>query len=268
MTYLNTEYGDILYKIYGKGDSTIVFINGAAMSTNGWAPFISTLTKKHRVLLLDLLDQGKTKTIKKDYTIEDQADILNLVLEELNIENIHLAGMSYGGKVSLTFALKYMEKLNSLSLINTDSYNSNYTKELSKSWLKAAETLDGELFASVLLTSMYSLDYYEDQYDVMKKKENYFIKNLDMDYYEAFKRGVLSAFDYDIRDELKNIKVPTVVITSDEDFVIPKKSQKFMYDNIENSKWEIIKNAGHAVMYEKPEEFINVYMEFIDKIKE
>src|SRR5690554_4946157 len=127
MTYFKTEYGDIFYKLYGKGDSTVVFVNGAAMSTNGWAPFISTVTKKHKVLLLDLLDQGKTKTLKKNYTLEDQADVLNQLLKELNIDNIHLAGMSYGGKVSLTFALKYMEKLKSLSLINTDCYNSKYT---------------------------------------------------------------------------------------------------------------------------------------------
>lgn len=267
MTYLNTEYGEIFYRLYGKGDTTVVFINGAAMSTNGWTPFLKSLTKKHKVLLLDLLDQGRTKTIKKDYSLENQADIINLLLEELNIDNIHLAGMSYGGKVSLTFALKYMEKVNSLSLINTDCYNSNFTKELSKSWLKAGETLDGELFASVILTSMYSLSYYENHYSLMKDKENYFIKNLDEEYYERFKRGILSAADYDVRDRLKHIKIPTLVITSDEDYVIPKKAQAVIHENIESSKWEIIEGAGHAVMYEKPEEFINVYMEFLDSIK-
>src|SRR5699024_2499751 len=142
----------------------------------------------------------------------------------------------------------------------------NYTKELSKSWLKAGETLDGELFASVILTSMYSLSYYENHYDVMKEKENFFIKNLNEEYKERFKRGVLSAMEYDFRDELKNIKVPTVIITSDEDFVIPKKAQKLIYDNIDNSRWEIINNAGHAVMYEKPEEFINVLMNFLERV--
>lgn len=267
MTYLNTKYGEIFYKLYGKGDATVVFINGAAMSTNGWTPFLKTLTKKnYRVLLLDLLDQGRSKTIKTDYTLEDQADILKLLLDELNIDNIHLAGMSYGGKVSLTFALKYMDKLKSLSLINTDCYNWKYTKELSKSWLKAGETLDGELFASTILTSMYSLSYYENNYDVMKQKENYFKKNLDKDYYERFKRGVLSAMNYDLRDRLKEIKLPTLVLTSDEDYVIPKKAQKYMYDNIEGSKWEIINDAGHAVMYEKPEEFIDILMEFLNSI--
>lgn len=263
MTYLNTKYGEIFYKLYGQGDTTVVFVNGAAMTTNGWTPFLKALRKNYKVLLLDLLDQGRTKTIKKDYRLEDQADIINLLLEELNIDNIHLAGMSYGGKVSLTFALKYMDKLKSLSLINTDCYNSNFTRELSRSWLKAGKTLDGELFASVILTSMYSLSYYENQYDEMKNKENYFIKNLDEEYYERFKRGVLSAMDYDVRDELKNIKVPSLVITSDEDYVIPKNAQKIIHDNIEGSKWEIIKDAGHAVMYEKPDEFIKVLMDFL-----
>lgn len=268
MTYFKTEYGDIFYRVYGKGDSTIVFINGAAMSTNAWTPFLNTLTKNYRVLLLDLLDQGRTRTIKKDYTVEDQADILNLLLEELNIDKIHLAGMSYGGKVAFTFALKYKDKVESLGLINTDCYNSNYTKDLSKSWIKAAETLDGELFSLLILTSMYSLSYYENHYDIMKQKENYFIKKLDEEYMERFKRSVISAMDYDIRHRLGSIKIPTVVITSDEDYVIPKKSQKFMHDNIENSKWKIIYDAGHAVMYEKPDEFINSYKEFLNDIKE
>ena len=267
MAYFNTEYGDIFYRLYGKGESTLVFVNGAAMSTNGWSPFLSTLTKKYRVLLLDLLDQGRTRTIKKDYTLQDQAYILNLLLEELNIDKVHLAGMSYGGKISLTFAKKYGDKLESLSLINTDSYNSNFTKELSKSWLKAGQGLDGDLFASVILTSMYSLSYYDNYYDLMKDKENFFIDNLDKEYYERFKRGVLSAMDYDLRDELKNIKVPTLVLTSDEDFVIPKGAQKLIHDGIKGSKWVLIENAGHAVMYEKPEVFINTIIEFLDQTK-
>lgn len=266
MAYLSTEYGDIFYKTYGKGNDTVVLVNGAAMSTNGWAPFISTLTKKYKVLLLDLLDQGKTITSIEHYTLETQAKVLDILLEELNIDMIHLAGMSYGGKVSLTYTLKYMKRVKTLSLINTDCYNSNYTKELSKSWLKAAETLDGELFASVLLTSMYSLSYYEDHYDVMKEKKNFFVKNLNKEYYERFKRGVISAMDYDVRDELNKINIPTLILTSDEDFVIPKIAQKVIHENIENSKWRIIEGVGHAVMYEKPKEFIDVYLNFLERV--
>lgn len=267
MAYLNTDYGNIFYKTYGKSDETLVFLNGLAMSTSGWAPFISTLTKKYRVLLVDLLDQGRTTTKKIDYTLTDQADLLNLLLEKLNIGKIHLAGMSYGGKVALTFSLEYMDKLKSLSLINTDSYNSNYTMELSKSWIKAGQTLDGKLFASVLLPSMYSLSYYENYYDTMKEKEEFFVKNLDMEFFQRIKRSILSAKDYDLKSRLKDIKVPTIVITSDEDYVIPKKAQKISHDNIKNSVWAIIKEAGHAVMYEKPDEFIGIYMDFLDNIK-
>lgn len=267
MAYFKTDYGDIYYRLYGKGESTVVFVNGAAMSTNGWAPFLSTLTKEYRVLLLDLLDQGRTKTKKTDYVLEDQADILNLLLDELDIDKIHLAGMSYGGKVSLIFATKYMNKLESLSLINSDSYNCNFTMELSKSWLKAGETLDGGLFASVILTSMYSHTYYENNYDVMMEKENFFITNLNKEYYESFKRGVLSAMKYDLRDQLNTIKVPTLILTSEEDFVIPKKTQKITHDGIEGSKWALIEDVGHALMYEKPDEFINTYMEFLNTRK-
>lgn len=264
MTYFNTKYGDIYYKLYGKGEETVVFVNGAAMSSNSWSPFINSLTKKkYRVLLLDLLDQGRTKTHVDEYTLEDQADTLNLLLEELNIDKIHLAGMSYGGKISLTFVLKYMDKIQSLTLINTDCYNSNLTIERTKSWMKAAETLDGELFSSVILTNMYSLSYYQNYYDVMKKKEEYFIANLDEEYYNRFKRGVLSATDYDVRDRLKEIDVPTLVITSDEDFVIPKRSQRFMHENIKDSKWVVVEDAGHAIMYEKPDEFLEILLDYL-----
>lgn len=266
MPYMNINDKKIYYKEYGKGEA-IVFINGVVMSTNSWSPFIKLVTKNNKMVVVDLIDQGRTEGFENNYTIETQADVLKEVLQELNIEKAHLVGMSYGGKVALTFALKYMDRVSSLSLVNTDAYTTNFNQQLARSWVLAAATLDGELFSSVLLTSMYSIGYFEKNMEKMKEKEQYFIKYLNKDWYERFYRTILSSKSYNIIDSIHKIKVPTLIITSDEDMTIPKGSQEILHKKIENSKWVIIKESGHAIMYEKPMEFIEEVLNFIKDIK-
>lgn len=266
MPYLETRNMKIYYKEYGRGEP-IVFLSGVAMSTNSWSPFIKSVTKNYKMIVVDLMDQGKTQGFEDDYTIETQADVLKEFLNNINVLKVHLVGMSYGGKVALTFALKYMDMVNSLSLVNTDGYTTKYNQELARSWVLAAATLNGELFSSVLLPSMYSISYYENNFEKMKEKENYFIKILSKDWYERFYRIILSSKSYNIQDKIHEINVPTLIITSDEDKTIPKKSQEIVHQKIRNSKWIIIKDTGHAIMYEKPQEFIEDVLNFIENVK-
>lgn len=266
MGYLNTDYGQIFYKVYGTGEA-IVFLNGIAMSTNSWSPFINQISKNYKMIVLDLIDQGVSRGFEDFYTLEVQADVLKVVLDKLNITKAHLVGMSYGGKVAITFALKYMNIVNSLSLVNTDAYTSKFNQELGRAWVLAAATLNGELFSSVLLPSMYSVSYYENNMDKMKEKEKYLIEMLNQTWFDRFNRTINSSKSYNVIDNIHKIEVPTLIVTSDEDITIPKKLQCQVHKKIKNSKMVIIKESGHAIMYEKPKEFIEVIMNFIKNKK-
>ncbi len=100
-------------------------------------------------------------------------------------------------------------------------------------------------------------------YKDIKTIRKIFDNILDKEWYQRFKRGgIESARNFNVYDELKNIKSPTLIISSEFDIITPIGYQKLIHEEIEGSKWIIIKRAGHASMYEKPEEFISIVMDF------
>lgn len=261
MPYVNIDNRNIYYKEHGSGDP-VVFLNGVMMSTNSWAHFIKIVSKNYRMITVDLLDQGRSDN-GEEYTIATQTEILYEFLDRLGLKKVNLVGMSYGGKVAQTFTINHQDKVESMILSNTDTYTTNIMKEIAKGWNYAASTLDGSIFSSVIFPYMYSHNYYEKNYKSIKKRERILSKVLDKKWYCRFKRILNSGVDYDISDKIKNIKVPTLIISSEFDAITPIKYQEFIYEQIEDSEWTVIKDVGHAALYEKPEKYISLIMDFL-----
>lgn len=262
MPYLDSKYGKVYYEEYGSGDP-IIFLNGVAMTSKSWLQFIGDVTRQNKMIVFDFIDQGKTEAFKEGYSLDDQSELLLRLMDELKIEKAHMLGMSYGGKVLLNFTKKNLSRIKSMTLVNTAHYRSNYNESLVKSWINAGSYLDGKLFSQVLLTSMYSIHYFEKFPEKINQKEDYFINRLDKVWYERFVRNIYSTRGYDSGLKLENINIPTLVVSSQDDYVIPLYTQEEMHRAIEASKIKIIPEVGHAIMYEKPKEFIDVSLNFI-----
>jgi len=265
MPYIDIDGKRLYYREYGKG-APIVFLNGVMMSTGSWIPFVDTVSKEYRMITVDLLDQGRADDCKEGYTINTQANFLNKFLDKLKLNNVHLLGMSYGGKVALTFTIKYQTKVRSLILSNTDSFTSNIMKDIGKGWAYAASSLDGEVFSSILFPYMYSYKFYEDNYEYIESSKRAMSKALNEKWKDRFIRTLQSAIDYDVSNQVKDVKVPTLIISSEFDNLSYPSYQEFIHNQIQNSSWVIIKEAGHAALYEKPEEYISIVIEFLRKI--
>lgn len=263
MPYINIDNKEIFYREFGEGEA-VVFLNGLMMSTSSWMAFVPTVSKKYKMITVDLLDQGRTQSCDKEYTIEDQAVLLNKLISHLGINSIHLIGMSYGGKVALTFALRYQSKVKTLTISNTDSRTINISKEIFKGWAYAASTLDGEVLASVVLPYMYSYIFYEKNLKLMEQNKKSISKLLDEEWKDRFLRALHSLSDFNVSHLIKNIKIPTLIISSELDAITLTKGQEFIHNEIENSQWVTIREAGHAALYEKPEEYIDRIMNFLE----
>ncbi len=262
MPYISIKDKDIYYKQCGTGEP-VVFLSGVMMSTNSWSPFIKTVSQNYNMIMVDLLDQGKSHDGEDEYTVETQAQILQIFLDKLNLGKVSLMGMSYGGKVAQVFALNYQDRVKSLILSNTDSYTTNFMKDIAKSWDYAAVNLNGDMFSTITMPYMYSYGYYEENYDDILIKQKVLSKVLNEKWYQRLERNLNSAQDYNILDRIENIKVPTLIISSEFDIITPLRYQQLIHERIEGSKWAIIKGTGHAAMYEKPDEYISIIMKFL-----
>ena len=68
-----------------------------------------------------------------------------------------------------------------------------------------------------------------------------------------------------ITKELGGIAVPTLVISSEEDGTKPLKYSRVIHQSIAGSKYEVIAGAGHVAMWERPDEFNRLVIDFLKK---
>lgn len=253
---------NIYYETYGKGEP-LVLLNGIMMSTASWSAFIKTFSKNYKLFLIDFVDMGQSDKAEGNYTQDIHVETLRELFHKLNLEKVNMIGISYGGEVAIQFAIKYGEILRSLTLANTTSYTFNALKDIGDCWDRAAATHDGSTFFSATMPHIYSPEFYEANIKWMKDREKLFKKTLTSEWYEGFRRLNNSSLEYDVRDELYKINMPTLVIGGEYDSLLPVRYQEEIHKKIKDSKMVIIKEAGHASMYEKPYEFSSSILGFL-----
>lgn len=267
MPYVKYNDKNIYYEIHGEGEA-LVILNGIMMSHASWKVFLPELSKSNKVVLLDFLDQGKSEKMSTSYKQDIQVEVVKAVIDELGLKNINLFGISYGGEVAIQFALKYKSLLNKLILFNTTSYTNPWLKDIGRGWINAAETNDAESFYNVTIPIIYSPGFYTKNIDWMNKRRELLYGVFKEDFLNQMINLIESAEAYDVRDKLDKIDINTIVVSSEYDFITPAVDQEYIHKNISNSKYILIKDCGHASMYEKPVEFIAILKGFLTIEKE
>ena len=117
---MNLEYKGIPIFYTDQGEGTaIILLHGFLENSTMWNAFLPELTKKNRVICIDLLGHGKTNCLGYVHTMEQMAEAVQAVLKHLKLRRYYMIGHSMGGYVALAFAEKNMETLKGLCLMNS-----------------------------------------------------------------------------------------------------------------------------------------------------
>ena len=257
MPHLQHHGKNIYYEVHGKGEPLII-LNGIMMSTLSWGIFLPELTKDNQVILLDFLDQGQSDRMTHAYQQDLQVEVVKAVVDELNLENINLFGISYGGEIALQFALRYGQLIHKLLLFNTTAWTSPWLQDIGEGWKQAAATGNSELFYNVSIPIIYSPNFYTTHIQWMNERKQLLKEVFNPVFLSAMTRLIESAEGYDIRDQLTTIAVRTLIVGSADDFVTPTFDQQVIYQGVPNGTYFEIKDCGHAAMYEKPLAFMSI----------
>ncbi len=111
---------NIKYTDTGKG-TVVVLLHGFLENTTMWQVLVPHFSKRYRVIAIDLLGHGKTGCLGYIHTMEDMADAVHAVLNELRIRKAIFVGHSMGGYVSLAFAELYPDMVKGIVLQNSTS---------------------------------------------------------------------------------------------------------------------------------------------------
>jgi pimeloyl-ACP methyl ester carboxylesterase len=217
---------------------------------------------EYQVILIDFLDQGQSSSIIKEYHHDIQIECVEAVVCKLGLEKFFLTGISYGSEVALGYTLKYMHKVEKLVVFNSASHTTYWLSDIGAAWQGAARLYDPEHFYNVTIPYIYSPYFYNKNAEWMANRKELLKGVFTKDFMDRMDRLIFSSESYDIRNRLSEIKVDTLVVACDQDYITPMAEGVRLSKGILNSELIILEQCGHASMYEKPEEFIEIIKDF------
>lgn len=250
----------IYYEIHGEG-APLLLLNGIMMTTASWVPFVPAFTKGGmRLILTDLMDQGKSGAYTEGYHIADQAQMIAALLDHLGHEQCAIMGTSYGGAVALSFATQYPNRVSRLMLAATRCYTDPLFKDMCESWLHACHSPQALYTATMPL--FYGASFQEAANDWLLSRRKLLEKTAfsSPDFLARFKRLVESILVFDLRDTLDQVTAPTLVLAPEEDLVMMPWEQKRIAQGIKGAHLVTLHKTGHVMFLEKPDLFIPLMM--------
>ena len=251
---------EISYEIHGKeGAPWLVLSHSLACSVRMWDPQIAALKDKYRILAYDTRGHGATEAPKGAYTLDLLADDLFFLLKEVKITAPHYCGLSMGGMIGQTFALRYPGVFRTLTLADTTS---RYPAEAWPLWqerIKIAETKGMAPLAQPTLERWFTEAFRNAHPAVVDG-----VRKLILATPVAGYAGCCQAIPkINLTARLREIKCPILVIVGADDPGTPPAMAKEIHDNAPGSKLVVLPQAAHLANLEQPAGFTRALQEFL-----
>jgi 3-oxoadipate enol-lactonase len=255
---------NIYYEVQGNNSSekTVVFLNGLTQSTMSWGLFMPCFKTDYKVILIDFIFQGQSDKTASSRDFNEHAADVKRVLDEEKIEKATLVGISYGSLVAQNFSVLYPESVEQLILLSTFAHKTPYFEAIEHAWGRALEAGGYNLLVDIMFPTVLSENYFSKPLiplEVMKQRR--LDSNQNKEAIFNLMRATKERKDY--RQELKQIKIPTLIIHGEKDLLIPSHMGYEVHLNIKDSKYIIVKNAGHTLNLEKFDEVCDHIIKFL-----
>ena len=247
------------YELHGReGAPWLVLSHSLACSVRMWDPQIAALQSSHRILAYDTRGHGATEAPKGAYSLEQLADDLFFLLQELKIKTAHYCGLSMGGMIGQTFALKYPGVFKTLTLADTTS---RYPADAWPAWqdrIRTAESKGMEPLAQPTLERWFTEPFRKRNPAAVEA-----IRKLIVSTPVAGYVGCCHAIPkIDLTARLKEIQCGILVIVGENDPGTPPAMAREIHENAPGSKLVVLPQAAHLANLEQPERFTRALADF------
>jgi|MDSW01.2.fsa_nt_gb pyruvate dehydrogenase E2 component (dihydrolipoamide acetyltransferase) len=238
----------VQYTKRGEGGIPAILIHGFGGDSNNWLFSHDSLAEARAVYAIDLPGHGGSSKDVSDGSIDFFVSVINDFMEKVDVEKAHLIGHSMGGAISLAFAIKYPNKVSSLSLIGSAGLGSEIDTDYLNGFVEADRRKDMKSQAIKLFgdSSLVTRSLVEDLL-TFKRKDG--VK-------EALKT-ILSSFAHNgnqvrvMRDDIEKLNTPAQVIWGSLDSIIPSSHANGLPESVNVL---IISDKGHMVQMEAASE--------------
>jgi len=245
---LNHKGGSIAYTDAGKGTS-IVFLHGFLGSKEIWTDYSKKLSKRNRVVCIDLPGHGDSSCYGYSHSLEFMAECVMAVLKHLHIRKFYLVGHSMGGYVSMAIGESHPDYIKGLVLFHSSVSDDPPAKRKERDKLIRLIQRDKKLFVKEAIPNLFN-----QVYKPYKRAIASSIKQaLNMSV-----QGIIAAIEgMKIRKNreivLKFTPYKVLYIIGKKDNVLPFEKLMAEVEISENASSLVLENSGHMGFIEDPD---------------
>jgi len=229
----------------------LVFVHGFPFSRAVWREQIDAFQSSHRVIAPDLPGFGNSDARPGPATMEQYADDVRALLEQLATGPVVLVGHSMGGYVALAFERRCPEMLRGLVLVGTRA-GPDSTEAAAGRRAMADKVKTAGVQAVVEAMAPKMLDGANHDASMMEDVREFMASSTPVGVVGAL-LGMAGRADATAR--LAQIVVPTLVITGADDMLVAPEESTKLAEAIPGAQLEVIAHAGHLVAFEQAEPF-------------
>jgi 3-oxoadipate enol-lactonase len=252
--------GELSYDVQGDGPA-LLLVHGFPLHMGMWDAQVPVFAAAHQVVRFDVRGFGASPPTDGILTMERVADDAAALLDHLGIGRAVLCGLSMGGYAAFAFVRRHAERLRGLVLTNTraaadDAEARRRRAELAEDVRRRGTVAAVEAFLPKLLG------------DTTRRERPELVERVRAMAMAAPPQGVVDVLAglgarADSRPTLREIHVPTLVISGEEDAISPPDEARAMHAAIPKSRVVVVPRAGHVSNLENPEAWNAAVREFL-----
>ncbi len=248
----NISFTDI-----GKGGA-IVLLHGFLENVTMWKNIAPELSKRNRVISIDLLGHGKSDCLGYAHTMEEQAEMVRSVLKHLRIRRCVLIGHSMGGYVALAFTKLFTKNIRGLCLLNSTFEQDDLER---KQLRKRANKMAQNNYKNLVRMSFANL-FSEESRTNFKNEIELAIKEAlktPVQGYIAANEGMILRKNY--KSFFTNVAIKKAIILGEKDWIVDSKKM-ISYAEKSNINYSLL-TEGHMSHIENKEDLKDALKEFV-----
>lgn len=234
-----------------------------------WSHWFNAFTPDYQLICFDLRGCGLSDRRVREFSLDLWVRDLEAVIDSLGIESFPLLGMCQGGAIAVAYAARHPEKVSQLILYDSFSQgallpgeNGRRTREakallemISVGWDQTNPAFR-QLFADLLIPGA-TKEQALWLADVQKKTTT---SECAAKMWKAFHL-------FDVKEEAKNVKVPTLIFHGKNDAVVPFDEGRKLAGLIPGARFVQLESGNHILLKDEPawDHFLSETKEFVQE---
>ena len=223
---------------------------------------VPRLAERHQVIRLDFRGHGHSRAAPGRWTIHDLSEDYRAVMDQLELDRAVLVGLSMGGIAALHFAADHPARVAGLVLIGTCHMRESVWRRIEyRALMRLYASIGRDAFIERRVQRLAFSEAFRRSHPDVVTRATSFSEQMSPDVTLAAAGAVV--YRPSLEEAATRIRIPTLLIAGEHDAVLPLRHVQRLHRAIPGSRLHVIRNAGHVVTLEQPEETTRLILDFL-----